>query len=207
MTTMAGRRLRQAVLTQLAPMGVDQVVIAGLSNAYAGYLVTREEYAKQDYEGASTHFGPWQLAAVQQETEKLAVALRDGTSVAAGPTPRDLRNNQTTLQTGVVFDDKPLWVNFGSVDTDANASYTRGQTVSVRFWGGPPEEQPAAAGLVPAGAAQVRHLLGDGGVRLGLGDEVQVGAQQLRAHPRVLVRDDRVEDPLHRDARYVPHPA
>lgn len=139
MTTMAGRRLRQAVLTQLAPMGVDQVVIAGLANAYAGYMTTREEYAKQDYEGASTHFGPWQLAAVQQETEKLAVALRNGTTVAAGPTPRDLRNNQTTLQTGVVFDDKPLWVDFGSVDTDAKASYTRGQTVSVRFWGGHPK--------------------------------------------------------------------
>lgn len=138
-TTMTGRRLRQAVLNQLAPMGVDQVVIAGLSNAYSGYLATREEYAKQDYEGASTHFGPWTLGAVQQETEKLAVALRDGTSVPAGPTPRDLRNNQTTLQTGVVFDDKLLWVDFGSVVTDANASYARGQTVSVKFWGGHPK--------------------------------------------------------------------
>ncbi|WP_224364091.1 neutral/alkaline ceramidase [Hyalangium versicolor] len=139
MTTMSGRRLRQAVLTQLAPIGVDQVVIAGLSNAYAGYLATREEYAKQDYEGASTHFGPWTLGAVQQETEKLAAALRDGTSVPAGPTPRDLRNEQTTLQTGVVFDDKLLWVDFGSVVTNANASYTRGQTVTVKFWGGHPK--------------------------------------------------------------------
>ena len=76
---------------------------------------------------------------MQQETEKLAVALRDGTSVPAGPTPRDLRNNQTTLQTGVVFDDKLLWVDFGSVVTNANASYTRGQTVSVKFWGGHPK--------------------------------------------------------------------
>ncbi len=138
-TTMAGRRLRQAVLTQLSPIGVNQVVIAGLSNAYAGYLVTREEYAKQDYEGASTHFGPWTLGAVRQETERLAVALRDGTSVAAGPTPRDLRDAQTTVQTGVVFDDKPLSVSFGSVVTNANASYTRGQTVSVKFWGAHPK--------------------------------------------------------------------
>jgi len=138
-TTMTGRRLRQAVLNQLAPIGVDQVVIAGLSNAYSGYLATREEYSKQDYEGASTHFGPWTLGAVQQETEKLAVALRNGTSVATGPTPRDLRNDQTTVQTGVVFDDKLLWVDFGSVVTNANASYTRGQTVSVKFWGGHPK--------------------------------------------------------------------
>ncbi len=139
MTTMSGRRLRQTVLNQLSSTGVDQVVIAGLSNAYAGYMATREEYAKQDYEGASTHFGPWALGAVQQETEKLAVALRNGTTVAAGPVPRDLRNNQTTLQTGVVFDDKLLTVSFGSVVTNANASYTRGQTVSVKFWGAHPK--------------------------------------------------------------------
>ncbi len=139
MTTMSGRRLRQTVLNQLAPLGVDQVVIAGLSNAYAGYLVTREEYAKQDYEGASTHFGPWQLAAVQQEVTKLAAALRDGTPVAPGPTPRDLRNEQTTVQTGVVFDDKLLTVSFGSVVTNARAAYLRGETASVTYWGGHPK--------------------------------------------------------------------
>lgn len=138
-TTMAGRRLRQQVLAQLSSVGVDQVLIAGLANAYAGYLVTREEYAKQDYEGASTHFGPWTLAAVQQEVDKLAVALRTGTSVPLGPTPRDLRNEQTTVQTGVVYDDKPLWVEFGSLVTDARASYNRGETVSVKFWGGHPK--------------------------------------------------------------------
>jgi neutral ceramidase len=138
-TTMAGRRLRQQVLAQLAPLGVDQVVIAGLANAYAGYLATREEYAKQDYEGASTHFGPWTLAAVQQEVDKLAVAMRTGAPVAPGPTPRDLRNAQNTVQTGVVYDDKPLWVDFGSIVTDARASYNRGETVSVKFWGGHPK--------------------------------------------------------------------
>ena len=138
-TTMVGRRVRQQVLAQLSPLGVNQVVISGLANAYAGYLTTREEYAKQDYEGASTHFGPWQLAAVQQELDKLAVAMRNDTPVAPGPTPRDLRNNQTTVQTGVVYDDKPLTVSFGSVVTNALAAYTRGQTVSVKFWGGHPK--------------------------------------------------------------------
>ncbi|MFE8605445.1 neutral/alkaline ceramidase [Archangium violaceum] len=138
-TTMAGRRVRQQVLAQLSPVGVNQVVIAGLSNAYAGYLSTREEYAKQDYEGASTHFGPWTLAAVQQEVDKLASAIRTGATVAPGPTPRDLRNNQSTLQTGVVYDDKLLTVSFGSIVTNALASYSRGQTVSVKFWGGHPK--------------------------------------------------------------------
>ena len=138
-TTMTGRRLRNQVLAQLAPLGVDQVIISGLANAYAGYLATREEYAKQDYEGASTHFGPWTLAAVQQEVDKLAVAMRTGASVDPGPTPRDLRNDQTTLQTGVVFDDKPLSASFGGIVTDAKASYTRGSTASVKFWGGHPK--------------------------------------------------------------------
>ena len=54
-------------------------------------------------------------------------------------TPRDLRNDQTTVQTGVVFDDKLLWVEFGGVVTNASASYTRGQTASVKFWGGHPK--------------------------------------------------------------------
>ncbi len=138
-TTMAGRRLRHTVMAQLGPSGITRVIIVGLANAYAGYMVTREEYARQDYEGASTHFGPWQLAAVQQEIDRLAVALRHDLPVAAGPTPRDLSCCQTTLQTGVVFDDKPLGQHFGSVMTDANASYNRGETVTVVFWGGHPK--------------------------------------------------------------------
>ena len=138
-TTMAGRRIVDTVRAELASAGVTNVVIAGLANAYAGYVATREEYAIQHYEGASTHFGPWTLAAYEQEFQKLAAAMRTGATVAAGPTPRDISCCQTTLQTGVVFDDKLLWVSFGGVYTNANASYTRGQTVSVKFWGGHPK--------------------------------------------------------------------
>lgn len=139
MTTMAGRRLRRTVLDQLSASGVNQVVIAGLANAYAGYLTTREEYAQQEYEGASTYFGPWSLAAVQQEAEKLAIALRSGAAVPAGPQPRDLRNDQTTLQTGVAFDDKPITERFGGVVLNANAIYRQNDTVRVKFWGGHPK--------------------------------------------------------------------
>ena len=46
-------------------------IIAGLTNAYCGYMTTREEYAMQWYEGASTHFGPNQLVATQQEFTRL----------------------------------------------------------------------------------------------------------------------------------------
>jgi len=138
-TTMAGRRLRQTVLARLQPAGITDAVIATQANAYAGYVTTREEYSTQNYEGASTHFGPWTLAAMQQTFDGLAVALRDDTAVAPGPTPRDLRNNQTTVQTDVLFDDKLLWVSFGSVQSDAASSYARGATARATFWGGHPK--------------------------------------------------------------------
>ncbi|MEW6733618.1 MAG: neutral/alkaline non-lysosomal ceramidase N-terminal domain-containing protein [Acidobacteriota bacterium] len=141
-TTMAGRRLRETVATQLHSIGVNYVIIAGLANAYAGYVTTREEYQSQQYEGASTHFGEWTLAAYQQEFDKLAIAMRTGADVANGPTPRDLSCCQTTLQTGVVFDDVPLGKSFGSINTDANTSYSPGQTVRVIFWGGHPKNNP-----------------------------------------------------------------
>jgi neutral ceramidase len=59
--------------------------------------------------------------------------------VTPGPTPRDIANAQILNIPGVVFDDKPLFKSFGSVYSDASASYTRGQTVSVTFWGGHPK--------------------------------------------------------------------
>jgi neutral ceramidase len=138
-TTMAGRRLLATVRTELAPAGVRHFVVAGLANAYSGYVATREEYSAQHYEGASTHFGPWTLAVYQREFGRLAAALREGLPVPPGPAPRDLSCCQTTLQTGVLFDDKPLGKRFGSVHRDARPSYARGETARVTFWGGHPK--------------------------------------------------------------------
>ncbi|WP_395837704.1 neutral/alkaline ceramidase [Archangium violaceum] len=146
LTTMAGRRLRETVRARLEPAGVTEVVIAGLSNGYSGYVATREEYAKQEYEGASTHFGPWTLAALQQEFDSLAQALREGSSLPSGPLPRDLCRQQSHLRPGVLFDDKPLWKDFGDVLVDANDSYARGETVRVTFLGGHPKNEPHIQG-------------------------------------------------------------
>jgi neutral ceramidase len=158
-TTMAGRRLRNTVMAVLGPAGIKQVIIVGLANAYAGYIATREEYAKQDYEGASTHFGPWQLAAVQQEIDKLAVAVRNNLAVAAGPPPRDLSCCQfPPLQISVAFDAKPPAQHFGSVITDADVSYSRGQTVTVVFWGGHPKNNLR----IQDSFLQVQHKRPDG---------------------------------------------
>jgi neutral ceramidase len=136
-TTMAGRRLVKTVTAQLGQVGVRYVVIAGLSNAYAGYVTTPEEYAAQEYEGASTHFGPWTLAAYQQEFDRLALALRNGTSIAPGPTPLDLRDKQHPTPVNA-SERKPFWKHFGDVHLDANAVYHPGETVKVSFWAGHP---------------------------------------------------------------------
>lgn len=71
-TTVAGRRLRRALLKTMAPQGVQQAVLAPYANAYAGYLATEEEYAAQSYEGAATYFGPHSLAAHEQALVQLA---------------------------------------------------------------------------------------------------------------------------------------
>jgi len=138
-TTMAGRRLRQTVMDQLAPEGVTSVVIAGLANTYSGYLATYEEFQKQHYEGASTEFGPYTLAAYRQELNGLAAAIKNNDSVTDDKPPRDRINDYRNERAGVVFDGKYFWESFGQVLTDANANYNPGDSVKVTFRGGHPK--------------------------------------------------------------------
>jgi neutral ceramidase len=131
-TTMAGRRLRQTVLDALSPVGVDTVVISGLTNAYLDYMATREEYAAQLYEGASTDYGPWQLAAAQQEARRLALALATGESAPTGVAPEAL----------ALGPDSPITIDmdaeFGAIERDAEPIYKQGDTVDVSWVGGYP---------------------------------------------------------------------
>lgn len=138
-TTMAGRRLRETVLNELVSTGVTHAVIAGLANTYSGYLATYEEFQKQHYEGASTEFGPYTSAAYRQELSRLALAIKNGSSVTDDKAPRDRINDYRNERTGVVFDGKYLWESFGQVLTNANTSYSRGDTVKVTFRGGHPK--------------------------------------------------------------------
>jgi neutral ceramidase len=48
-----------------------KLVVAGLTNTYASYIATYEEYAVQRYEGASTVFGPHTLDAYIQVLAQL----------------------------------------------------------------------------------------------------------------------------------------
>ncbi|MDF3821351.1 neutral/alkaline ceramidase [Leptospira sp. 96542] len=135
-STMAGRRLRNLVEYVLEN---DYTVVAGLSNSYTSYITTREEYSSQQYEGASTQFGPNTLLGYEQEFGKLANALKNQSSITPGPTPADLTNFQATFQTGVVFDDIPWFKSFGDVFTQPSGSYNSGSTVTAVFWGAHPK--------------------------------------------------------------------
>ena len=138
-TTMVGRRMRAAVLAQLQDSGVDTVIINGLANNYSGYLTTREEFATQHYEGASTEYGPYQTAVYIQEYTRLAEALRDGIEVYDSATPPDRSGKSFNERPRVVFDDKPLKQAWGQTLTQPKTSYQKGQVATAIFRGAHPK--------------------------------------------------------------------
>lgn len=139
LTTMVGRRLKASIKNELPKTENSHVVISALSNAYAQYVTTAEEYQLQRYEGASTLFGPWQSAALNQEFAKLTQALVENKAIDKGPTPLDLIDVQVGLQPGVLFDTVPSGKHFGDVYQDAKKTYHVGESVEVKFWGAHPK--------------------------------------------------------------------
>ncbi|EPQ13769.1 Neutral ceramidase [Myotis brandtii] len=77
LTTMSGRRLREAIKAEFATYGMQNmtVVISGLCNVYTHYIATYEEYQVQRYEAASTIYGPHTLSAYIQLYRGLAKAI------------------------------------------------------------------------------------------------------------------------------------
>ncbi|OWZ23780.1 Neutral ceramidase [Phytophthora megakarya] len=152
MTTMAGRRLRASLQTSLQELlpdakNIQEPVIAGLCNAYCGYMTTREEYAVQRYEGASTHFGPNQLVATCQQFETLAEAMLYKTCPKSTPTgrqeifdaglPPPVIKGMGVLDYNipVIHDGVASGASFGRVvdGGDVSKEYGWGSTVNVRF--------------------------------------------------------------------------
>lgn len=138
-TITAGRRIKN-IVSQNKNTGLEYTVVAGYSDAYAGYVTTREEYSSQQYEGASTHFGPWTNAAYVQEFYRLAQKLSNPTT---NPWPEAEPDAPILKQPNddspkILFDDKPIRANFGDVIEQPKFSYTTGDIVSVSFWGGHP---------------------------------------------------------------------
>lgn len=135
-TTMAGRRLRETVSAVLGD-SVKHVVIAGYSNDYAGYVTTKEEYDTQNYEGGHTIYGPWTLAAYQQEFSRMAEAMRDGKSVDRGPMPNDMRGKVPSTALGSKRSENEA---LGHVTTAPNESYEKGNIVEVSFESANPQD-------------------------------------------------------------------
>ncbi|KAJ7983174.1 Neutral/alkaline nonlysosomal ceramidase [Mycena polygramma] len=146
LTTMAGRRLRAAVRAQLIATGIIDnsayVVVAGPANTYAHYITTREEYAIQRYEGASTIFGPFTLEAYIDRYTSLVPFLADSPSgtPASDAAPPELQSKAiNSLQPGVIFDAAPIGKKFGQVLIDvATTAYKAGDTVVAQFVGANP---------------------------------------------------------------------
>ncbi|KAI9109222.1 hypothetical protein K1719_019845 [Acacia pycnantha] len=160
-TTMAGRRLREAVLETLISNGNGEfnnethVVIAGLTNTYSQYIATFEEYEQQRYEAASTLYGPHTLSAYIQEFKKLAQAMAKGENITGpGPSPPDLLSVQLSLLPGPLGDSKPDKTSFGDIKEDravpGRGYFIEGERVNATFWSGNPRNDLLTEGTFSA---------------------------------------------------------
>ncbi|XP_051794973.1 neutral ceramidase [Acanthochromis polyacanthus] len=143
MTTMSGRRLREAVKQELESEGAfrdTEVVIAGLSNVYTHYITTYEEYQVQRYEGASTIYGPHTLSAYLQKYRGLARAIAQDrvSELPVGPEPPFFTKNLVSLLPAASIDRKPDNTSFGEVLQQVYPVYRQGDVVSVTFVAGNP---------------------------------------------------------------------
>ena len=140
-TTMAGRRIQDTLRKALSVHGVADplVEVLSLCNGYGGYLTTREEYSKQHYEGASTHFGPHQLEASQQKFVGLAAQMESSQPSASSTKahPVDFNALWHTPLAARPLDTKvpPSWMKYGEAVEDTRlAPYMVGEMASATFW-------------------------------------------------------------------------
>ncbi|XP_077958815.1 neutral ceramidase isoform X1 [Gasterosteus aculeatus] len=143
MTTMSGRRLREAVKQELESEGAfkdTEVVLAGLSNIYTHYITTYEEYQVQRYEGASTIYGPHTLSAYLQKYRGLARAIAQDkvSELPLGPPPPFFEKNLFNLLPAPSVDRAPDNSSFGDVLQQVYPIYRQGEVVSVTFVAGNP---------------------------------------------------------------------
>jgi neutral ceramidase len=141
-TTMAGRRLRDAIKSVIRASGIVPesqeiyITIAGLSNSYSSYVTTFEEYQAQRYEAASTIYGPNTLSGYIQEFTRLTNDLINGVPSTSAAPPPDLTDVQIMLNApGTPFDRTPIGTKFGDVveGKDVLSSYTVSSTAKATF--------------------------------------------------------------------------
>ena len=81
-TTEVGALIRETLLRS-APAGVARTLAVSLSNGYASYVASAEEYEAQYYEGGSTLYGPNTAEMLAYELGELAASLRSGNPTVA----------------------------------------------------------------------------------------------------------------------------
>jgi neutral ceramidase len=87
-TTQAGRRIKAAVQAKAGTNAPEGAIIAGLTNSYASYTATPEEYDACYYEGSFTLWGRRQAAKYRDLAADLAANMyAGGPAVASGPEP------------------------------------------------------------------------------------------------------------------------
>nr|XP_034993811.1 neutral ceramidase [Zootoca vivipara]XP_034993812.1 neutral ceramidase [Zootoca vivipara] len=144
-TTMAGRRMREAVKSEFESQGKPgmNIILSGLCNIYTHYITTYEEYQAQRYEGASTIFGPHTLSAYIQSFRALAKAIAKDTLPDLPKLPEPVIYNISLNLLLPVLDAKPLGSKFGDIVQDARSKYKVGEVVDVHFVGANPRNSAA----------------------------------------------------------------
>lgn len=86
-TTEAGHRIESGVRLALQDAGLEagHVVVSSVANGYFGYTTTREEYARQWYEGGHTLYGPNTTAYLTAHAAQVAGAMARQDRVADYP--------------------------------------------------------------------------------------------------------------------------
>jgi neutral ceramidase len=138
-TITAGLRMRREVAAAVGAE-LNDVLVAGYSNAYIHYVTTPEEYDEQRYEGGSTLFGRWEAPAFTQVAVELATAMRDKAAIGRGTPPPDLSRGQKTARK-VKADGRSSGRGFGDVLSAPRGRYSRGEQVEVAFAGANPNNE------------------------------------------------------------------
>lgn len=126
-------RTRAVLEETLSSAGVEKVILATHANAYSQYITTREEFAAQNYEGASNLFGPWSGAALTQELDRLAQGIVSGQKAGKGSSmltkkPLGLVKTATSMATPAVD------TNYGKLVKDVDSDfYFYGDYVTAVF--------------------------------------------------------------------------
>ncbi|HTM83425.1 MAG TPA: neutral/alkaline non-lysosomal ceramidase C-terminal domain-containing protein, partial [Mycobacterium sp.] len=155
-TIVAGLRLRRTV-ADIVGAQLHEVLVAGYSNGYLHYVTTPEEYEEQRYEGGSTMFGRWELAALQQVAAGLATAMRDQRPAPEGnPAAEPARRLRSRRRADP--DVPAAGHRFGDILEPPQSRYQPGATVQAVFAGAYPNNDLRRGGTY----LRVERETGDG---------------------------------------------